>query len=112
MCVVEFSGLNSNFLVSKLQFNTVNFTVLFCELVYRFSVFFTKLFWQPQLLFFFLYKLHNFFTAYIPNIYMPVLFMTVVLGYVYIYIYTHAHINVCRRVRRTTQGQKVGGCWI
>ncbi len=49
VCVVEFTGLHSNFLVCKLQFYTVNFTVLFCKCVYSFSVFFTKLFWQPQL---------------------------------------------------------------
>ncbi len=49
VCVVEFSGLHSNFLVCKLQFYTVNFTVLFCKCVYSFSVFLTKLFWQPQL---------------------------------------------------------------
>ncbi len=49
VCVVEFSGLHSNVLVCKLQFYTVHFTVLFCKSVYSFSVFFTKLFWQPQL---------------------------------------------------------------
>ncbi len=49
VCVDEFSGLHSNFLVCKLQLYTVNSTVLFCKCVYSFSVFFTKLFWQPQL---------------------------------------------------------------
>ncbi len=29
VCVVEFSGLHSDFLVCKLKFYTVNFTVLF-----------------------------------------------------------------------------------
>ncbi len=48
--VVEFSGLHSNFLVCKLQFDIVHFTILFCNCVYSVSVFFTKLFWQPQLL--------------------------------------------------------------
>ncbi len=47
--VVEFIGSHSNFLVCKLQLYTVNFTVLFCKCVYSFPVFFTKLFWQPQL---------------------------------------------------------------
>lgn len=28
------------------------------------------------------------------------------------HIYTHTHINVCRHMRRTTLGQKGGGCWI
>ncbi len=37
--VVEFTGLHSNFLVCKLQFYTINFTVLFCKCVYSFSVF-------------------------------------------------------------------------
>ncbi len=37
MCVVEFTGLHSNFLVRKLQFYTVNFTV--CS-VNVFTVFF------------------------------------------------------------------------
>ncbi len=45
VCVVEFSALHSHFLVCKLLF-----IVLFCKCVYSFSVFFTKLFWQPQLL--------------------------------------------------------------
>ncbi len=49
VCVVEFSGLHSEFLVCKLQFYTVHFTVLFFKCVYSFSVVFTKLFWQPQL---------------------------------------------------------------
>ncbi len=49
VCVVEFSGLHSNVLVCILQFYSVNFTVLFCKCVYSFSVFLTKLFWQPQL---------------------------------------------------------------
>ncbi len=49
MCVVKCSGLHSDFLVFKLQFYTVHFTVLFCKCVYSFSVVFTKLFWQPQL---------------------------------------------------------------
>ncbi len=49
VCVVEFNGLHSEFLVCKLQFYTVHFTVLFCKCIYRFSVVFTKLFWQPQL---------------------------------------------------------------
>ncbi len=38
MCVVEFSGLHSDFLVCKLQVYTINFTVLFCKCVYSFSV--------------------------------------------------------------------------
>ncbi len=49
VCVVECSGLHSNFPVCKLHFHTVNFTVLLCKCFYSFSVFFTKLFWQPQL---------------------------------------------------------------
>ncbi len=54
VCVVEFGGLNSNFLVFKLHFYTfycftVNFTVLFYKRVYSFSVFFTKLFWKLEL---------------------------------------------------------------
>ncbi len=48
--VVEFSGLHSNFLVCKVQLYIVHFTILFCNCVYSVSVFFTKLFWQPQLL--------------------------------------------------------------
>ncbi len=40
MCVVEFSGLHSDFLVCKLKFYTVNFTVLFCKGLYSFSVVF------------------------------------------------------------------------
>ncbi len=43
VCVVEFSGLHSDFLVCKLQFYTVNFTVLFCKRFYSFSVVFTKM---------------------------------------------------------------------
>ncbi len=39
----EISGLHSNFLVCKLQFYTVNLTVLFCKCVYSFSVFFYKI---------------------------------------------------------------------
>ncbi len=49
VCFVEFTGLHSDFLVYKLQFCTVHFTVLFCKCVNSFSVVFTKLFWQPQL---------------------------------------------------------------
>ncbi len=41
VCVVEFSGLHSNSLVRKL--------VIYCKCVYSFPVFYTKLFWQPQL---------------------------------------------------------------
>ncbi len=37
VCVVEFSGLHSEFLVCKLQFYTVHFTVLFFKCVYSFS---------------------------------------------------------------------------
>ncbi len=37
VCVVEFSGLQSDFLVCKLQFYTVHFTVLFSKCVYSFS---------------------------------------------------------------------------
>ncbi len=40
MCVVKCSGLHSDFLVFKLQFYTVHFTVLFCKCVYSL---------QPQL---------------------------------------------------------------
>ncbi len=43
VCVVEFSGLHSNVLVCKLQFYTVNFTILFCKSVNSFSVFFYKI---------------------------------------------------------------------
>ncbi len=50
VCVVEFGGLNSNFLVFKLHFYTFYcFTVLFYKHVYSFSVFFTKLFWKLEL---------------------------------------------------------------
>ncbi len=49
VCDVESSGLHSDFLVCKLQFYTVHFTVLFCKCVYSVSLVFTKLFWQPQL---------------------------------------------------------------
>ncbi len=44
VCVVESSDLYSDFLVCKLQFHTVHFTVLFCKYVYSFSLVFTKLF--------------------------------------------------------------------
>ncbi len=40
ICVVEFSGLHSDYLVCKLQFYTVDCTVLFCKCVYRFFVVF------------------------------------------------------------------------
>ncbi len=43
VCVVEFSGLHSNFLVCKLQFCTVNFKFLLCKCLYSFSVFFYKI---------------------------------------------------------------------
>ncbi len=49
VCVVEFTGLHSNFIVCKLQFYTVKFTGFGRKCVYSFTVFFTKLFWQPQL---------------------------------------------------------------
>ncbi len=49
VCVVEFTGLHSNFLVCELQFYTVHVTVLFCKCVYSFSAVFTKLFRQLQL---------------------------------------------------------------
>ncbi len=42
VCVVEFTGSHSNFLVCKLQLYTVNFTVCFCKCVYSFSVFFLQ----------------------------------------------------------------------
>ncbi len=48
-CVVECSCLHSDFLVCEFQMYTVHFTGLFCKGIYRFSVFFTTLFWQPQL---------------------------------------------------------------
>ncbi len=59
-CVVEFSRLHSDFLVCELQIYTVHFAVLFCKCIYRFSVFFTTLFWQPQLPKLF-YKNYRFF---------------------------------------------------
>ncbi len=49
VCVVEFTVLQSNVLVCKLQFYTVNSTVLFRKGFHSFSVFFTKLYWQLQL---------------------------------------------------------------
>lgn len=49
VCVVEFTGLHSNFLVCKLQFYTVKCKVFGHKCVYSFYVFFTKLFWQQQL---------------------------------------------------------------
>ncbi len=48
-CVVECSCLHSDFLVCEFKMYTVHFTGLFCKCIYRFSVFFTTLFWQPQL---------------------------------------------------------------
>jgi len=49
VCVVEFSGLHSNFLVCKLQCFTVNLSFAHLNVCTICVYLFTKLFWQPQL---------------------------------------------------------------
>ncbi len=68
-CVVEFTGLQSNVLVCKLQFYTVKFTRFIYFLVINvFTVFLlTKLFLQPQLPKWFSKKIHFFFFFYLKS---------------------------------------------
>lgn len=64
LCVVEFTGLYSHFLVCKLQLYIVKLTVFDVNVFTVFCIF-TKLFWQPQLPKSFCKNNNKFFTVYI-----------------------------------------------